>query len=356
MTRIDWIILRRLSGRIAVMLVLIFGVILLAESLNVGRVRYLAEVGGAGLAAASMLAAAARWTLRTLSVIVLVGAILGILDLQVRQEFNVIKASGRSIWSAMRAPLAATIIAGLGVSLFLDSEVTRWDRALNPTQAGDQGAVSSDGALWLEQVGNGQRYVMRAERVQPGATVVNDVTFFLESDFEFDRIFAPQVQLGTGEWQIVTGTAFSLAALPVQIADYRIPTESTRAELALRLSSTQDMTIFELAGALAGQLGDPSLRDAVATRFLRLLALPLLLAGSVLIAFAFTSGYRRSNKYGAAVLYGIVLGFVVFFVTELADRAGSAGALDPMFAAVGPAFVAVVVGVTVLLYREDGRA
>jgi lipopolysaccharide export system permease protein len=51
-----------------------------------------------------------------------------------------------------------------------------------------------------------------------------------------------------------------------------------------------------------------------------------------------------------------VLGFVVFLVTEMADRAGSAGVLDPTFAAVGPAFVAVLTGLTVLLYKEDGRA
>jgi lipopolysaccharide export system permease protein len=49
-------------------------------------------------------------------------------------------------------------------------------------------------------------------------------------------------------------------------------------------------------------------------------------------------------------------GFVVFVITEMADRAGSAGALDPTIAACGPALVAIVIGLTVLLYREDGWA
>ena len=101
---------------------------------------------------------------------------------------------------------------------------------------------------------------------------------------------------------------------------------------------------------------DPQLRASAVTSLFRLLALPALLAGSVLIGFAFTSGYRRTNKYGAAVLYGIVLGFVVYVVTELANRSGFAGVLDPTFAAAGPAFVAIVIGLTVLLYKEDGRA
>jgi lipopolysaccharide export system permease protein len=47
---------------------------------------------------------------------------------------------------------------------------------------------------------------------------------------------------------------------------------------------------------------------------------------------------------------------VVFVLTEMADRAGSSGALDPTFAACGPAFVAILIGLTVLLYKEDGWA
>ncbi len=88
---------------------------------------------------------------------------------------------------------------------------------------------------------------------------------------------------------------------------------------------------------------------------IRQLVLPVLLMGAVLIGFAFASGYRRTNKYGVAVLYGVVLGFVVYVVTELASQSGLAGVLDPTFAGAGPAFVAIVIGLTVLLFREDGR-
>jgi len=72
------------------------------------------------------------------------------------------------------------------------------------------------------------------------------------------------------------------------------------------------------------------------------------------IAFAFTASYRRSNRYGASIVYAVLAGFVVFALTEMADRAGSAGVINPTFAALGPAFVALVIGVTVLLYTEDG--
>jgi lipopolysaccharide export system permease protein len=126
--------------------------------------------------------------------------------------------------------------------------------------------------------------------------------------------------------------------------------------MQVRLTSARDLTFVELVNVVAQNVADPDLRAAAITSLLSLLALPGLLTGSVLIGFAFTSGYRRTNKYGGAVLYGVVLGFVVYVVTELANRSGYAGVLDPAFAAAGPAFVAIVIGLTVLLYKEDGRA
>ena len=126
--------------------------------------------------------------------------------------------------------------------------------------------------------------------------------------------------------------------------------------MRVRLTSVRDLTFAELLAAVTQRVADPAFVPAAFTSLLRLFALPAQLAGSVLIGFAFTSGYRRTNKYGGAVLYGIVLGFVVYVVTELANRSGFAGVLDPAFAATGPAFVAIVIGSTVLLYNEDGRA
>jgi len=61
-------------------------------------------------------------------------------------------------------------------------------------------------------------------------------------------------------------------------------------------------------------------------------------------AFAFASGYRRTNSAYPAVLYGASVGFVVYLLAELADRVRSAGAYTSTIAACGPVFVAFFVG------------
>jgi lipopolysaccharide export system permease protein len=172
---------------------------------------------------------------------------------------------------------------------------------------------------------------------------------------ERDRIAAAEARLITGAWALDGAVRYRRNSAAEPLTDFRIGTATTAGDMQVRFTIPRDLNFAELTSALSARIADPGLRAAVMTTLIRQFALPFLLVGSVLIGFAFTSGYRRTNRHGAAVLYGIVLGFVVYVVTELAGQSGLAGVLDPTFAAAGPAFVAIVIGLTVLLFREDGR-
>lgn len=351
MTRIDWVVLRRIGSRVAVTVLVMFGIIALAQSLDIWRHQYLASVGGPLLVMVSIGAAAARWSLGTLPVTLLIGAVIGLLDLQAKRELTVIKVSGLSIWAVLRAPIVAVLVAGVIVALVVDTAIVVINRslALNLPQS------NNAGTLWLEQSGDDVNYVLMSQHPHPGGTVLEDVTVFLTSSETGSRIHAKLVELRPGAWVIPEGIEFRPDSAPRRIVDYELPTRTTPGDMEVKLSSPDDLTIFELLTAMQARVTDVTLRNQVEMRFSELLATPLELVGSLLIAFAFTAGYRRTNKYGAAVLYGVVLGFVVYVVSEMAEMAGNAGVLEPAFAATGPAFVAIVIGVTVLLHKEDGR-
>ena len=133
-------------------------------------------------------------------------------------------------------------------------------------------------------------------------------------------------------------------------------TATTARHLRRRQTAPHGPTFAELVNA-GSRLGRARGPQAVPfASLLRRLALPADSTASELPGPAFTPVYRTANKYGGTVLYGAVLGFVVYVVTELANRSGYAGVLDPASAAAGPAFAAIFIGLTVLLYKEDGRA
>ncbi len=79
-------------------------------------------------------------------------------------------------------------------------------------------------------------------------------------------------------------------------------------------------------------------------------------AQRALTKLAIASGYRGTNLLGWMVLYGISSGFVVYVTAELANQSGFAGVLDPTSTAAGTVCVEIVIGLTVLLLKRDGRA
>lgn len=356
MTRIDRFVLMRLGSRMAATVLVFYGLIVLVEALDTWRFNTVANAFGTGSAVVMVLASAARWTIKTLPVTVLLGAIIGLVDLKGRHEWTVIAASGLSVWRIARAPLIALVLASLVVATLAESWSTGIVREFAPLRPGEASLLGPRGEIWLEQRHEEARYIMAAEGMEASGTRLVGVSVFPIGTGESTRIEGPLAELRAGRWIMPEGILHALGAPPRPVADFVLPTTSSAAEIRLRLTSVQDMTFFELAALIGAGVTDPAIAAAALTRFVKLLAMPLTLAGSLLIAFAFTAGYRSSAKYGPAVLNGMVLGFLVFIVGEMSERAGSGGVFDPMLAAIGPAFAAIVVGVTVLLFREDGRA
>lgn len=352
MNRIDLIIVRRLASNVGLTLVVLFGIVLLVESLNTSRFSALSATGGAPLALTAVVLAAARWIIDTLPLTFLVGTVAGLLNLQATREMTVIKASGRSVWRVMLVPLAVTLAGGVLVTLLVDTAVIQLNRTLSLSTT--SGEVGRSGTLWLDERQGDVHYILEAGYVNPSGTALGSINVFL-MEAPRDRIEAPAAELVGNEWVMPQATRYRSNEVPEAMTDFRLPTARTAGDMRARIASIKDMTVWELAGSLAARLTDSRERAETETRFLRLLALPLTLCGSLVIAFAFTAGYRRTNKYGGAVLYGIVLGVLVYVVTEMAGRAGGAGVMHPAIAVAGPAVVAIVIGVTVLLNREDGR-
>ncbi len=354
MTRIDWLVLHRLATRIGATVFVFYGLIALVESLDTWRFNYVAEARGVPMALLMVAMSAVRWTIKTLPVTVLLGAILGIVDLKARQELTVIKASGISVWRVLRAPTLVLIVVSFLVALGAETISTQINRELAPTPPGQAAQLTPPGEIWLEQHGEGASYVILARNMTAGGAQLDSVTVFLMSGEGPPQLRARTAVLEDGFWVFPNAVLSQPNERARRVAEFRLPTRSTAAEISLKLSSTEDQTFFELATMLQQGVTDSAIRSAASMRMIKLLALPLVLTGSLLIAFAFTAGYSRHSQVGRSVLYGMVLGFIVFVITEMADRAGTTGVLDPLFAATGPALIAIIAGLSVLLYKEDG--
>ena len=199
MTHIDWVILRRVGSRVGLAMAVLFGMLMLVESLDSWRFAYLSALGGAPLAMLGIASAAASWLIKSLALTVLVGTVIGVIDLQSRRELTVIKSSGLSIWRILRAPTLAVLIGGFAVVLIGEGIVTQINRGLSSNQPGDAAAaLAPSGGLWLEQNADGERYVIEAAHVIGKGQQLVDVAIFLTDGAQEGRILAPQAILEDG--------------------------------------------------------------------------------------------------------------------------------------------------------------
>jgi lipopolysaccharide export system permease protein len=183
--------------------------------------------------------------------------------------------------------------------------------------------------------------------------VLSDVELFLLDPPQRDRIVAKSARLEAGKWELGDVTRYRTDAPAETLAHLTIATTTTRGDMQLEATSGVDLTLPELLSAVSARISDPTLRAVALTSLGRTISLPFMVAGSLLIGFAFAGRYRRIGT-GSALLQGLAFGFVIYVANELAIRASNAGALSPMVATAGPALVSVLVGITALLFLEEG--
>ena len=344
-TRLDWFITKRMATRIFTFILLFYGLIFLSESLDSWRFARISAISGQGTAWLAVATAAMRWSIKSLPVTVLVGAIIALLEFQSHREFVVMKASGMSIWRIVLGPVVFMALFGLLVTFAIENISTRINREINPTPPGLGGGVArSTSDIWLKQTGANGEYFIQAESARNNGRILYNVTIFPINDANIVRIKAARADFTGSKWRLSEVKLTQMDGNIRARSSFELKTASTASDLRLVVGSTEDFTYFELVDALRAGVSDPIVRSAAATRLFKLTSLPMLLVGSLLIAFAFTAGYRRNNAYGVAIVYGIITGFIVFVITEMADRAGSSGVLEPAFATWGPAVVSVLIG------------
>jgi lipopolysaccharide export system permease protein len=345
--QLDRIVMTRVAARIGVTIAVLFGLAILVESLDSSKFAIMQAAGGLPLAILAMVTAAARFCIGTLPVIVLIGTIAAVIDLQSRNELAILKASGASIWRIVRTPFIAVLIGGGLLSTVVDSWTITIDRTLPQTSR------RTGGAMWLDQTDGTTRYIIHAKRTSSAAPQLRDLTVYGWGERE--RIFAANATYEDGKWVLNDGSIYSALATPRAYIRHEIGTTMTRADLYLLLSRARDRTVLELLGLRRSDVSDPALRAIAQTSLYRAFMLPLVAGGSVLLAFALAGSYRRQRDYGGAILIGVIVGFIIYVVNELSTRAGNAQIISPLAATLGPAALSLLVGATALLFREDGR-
>jgi lipopolysaccharide export system permease protein len=168
------------------------------------------------------------------------------------------------------------------------------------------------------------------------------------------RIEASEARLLPGSWRLSdVREAFPGSGIE-HSEQISIPSGLDHRNAMEKLVSPRSVAFWRLPAAIrsAELAGYSSTRYRL--RLQQLLATPLLFSAMSILAAAFSLRLMRLGDLARLVGAGVGLGFVVFFLNEFCGALGATEVMPTAVAAWAPPTLALLAGVTLLCYTEDG--
>jgi len=292
---------------------------------------------------------------------VLFGAILAFARMSRTHELVATRAAGVSAWQFLTPPLAVALSLGLLAMMALSpvsaaflSQYARLDAKYIHGQA-SQLAVGTTG-LWLRQGDAGHQSVIHALKVSEQGTRLGEVIVFLYDgpDRFAGRIDAASAELRDHYWRLEKTWVSGPDGRPVAIPTYDLPTDLTPARIQESFASPETISFWDLPQFIAAAEDAGFSANRHRLYWYSLLTLPLLLSAMVLMAASFSLRLARLGGVPQLVIAAALSGFAVYFLGDVTQALGISGILPTPLAAMAPAAVALLIGLTLLFYEEDG--
>lgn len=292
---------------------------------------------------------------------VLIGAMSCYLNLSRRNELVVARAAGISAWQFVMPAVAGAFLLGLlatiaynPVSALLQEKAKQLESDVFGSRQAKL-AVNT-GTFWIAQrTDDGKAYINAVGSRAQGIDLSGITVFrFDKSGAYIARLEASSAVLQPGSWRLTDVRAYPTGAPPYNRATLDLPTNLTREQVSENFATPESVPFWDLPHYINTAehvgLGAAGYR----LQFQKLLAKPFLLGAVVFLAAAVSLRFFRFGGVQKMILSGILAGFLLYVFSKITDDMTTAGLMHPVAAAWLGVAVAGVVGVTALLYQEDG--
>ncbi|PYB70849.1 MULTISPECIES: LPS export ABC transporter permease LptG [Rhizobium] len=276
-----------------------------------------------------------------------------------KSELVVARAAGISVWQFMAPFLIGAALIGLATTLVINP-LAAWGQRQG-TQIQSDWRESAAQAKpqpvpWLRQSSGNSDVAIGAQTVlEDGTLLIDAVLLHFDKD---GRIVLRQdsrtAKLQDGYWILTDVTETRPGEIQKRLAEARVPTNLNAEFVQQRLVQPDSVAFYDLFRKIEVTKSFGISPHALETQFHSLLSLPFLMIAMTLIAATVSLKFSRINQSRSVILGGILSGFVLYVVTVLVRAFGSSGVMPPYVAAWVPVVVAMALGATILLHKEDG--
>lgn len=293
--------------------------------------------------------------------VILFSAMFTFWQLSKRYELIVMRASGFSVWQFM-APLllSGLLIAMLQVMAInpLSAHLIKRFENLESFYLDKQTSLISlsEQGLWLRQEHEGGLAILHAGRIQMPEWELRDViVFFFDENFGFlRRLDSKTAQLNKGEWQFNNAYTNEINNPPVQSDYISMATNLTVDEIEESFADPLTISFWSLPrfAAIIESAGFDA--TPLKVHFQKLLATPLLFLAMIFLAATVSLRPPREQGTFILILFGIAMGFGVFFMSNFLQALGASGQIPIFVSAWFPSIITFLLGLGVIMTLEDG--
>ncbi len=294
----------------------------------------------------------------------LFGVMAAFISLGRRGELVAMRAAGLSAWRFLAPAAVASFLIGVATVTALNPAAAALNGRFEDRRAAiaDGVANPSGGEIWLRQGDDREQIVIhaRAHDTADQTVRLTGVSLFVQSvrsdgALAFSRrIEAARALLLPGYWRLTdvreaapgAGSTRSEETLVPSTLDHRSAMEKFAAPGAIAF---WDLPSTIRSAKLAGYSAAP-----YRLKLQQLLATPLMFTAMAVLAGAFSLRFMRLGDFARLAAVGVALGFGVFFLNQFCGALGSNGEIPAILAAWTPPLLALLTGVTLLCYTEDG--
>jgi lipopolysaccharide export system permease protein len=298
---------------------------------------------------------------RTFGFIALLAAILVYINLNKRSELIIMRSSGMSILQFSLPSLAIAFLFGTIYITILNPVaslfIARYEKleAQYLKESPSLLTILKTG-LWIKQVDNDkQKSIMHALRLsQENSELYETTVYFLDEDNRFiRRLDAEYAKLHDGKWALKNVIETAPNHYYQQHDNVELSTNITFNQIQESMIRPETLSFWKLPTfiALAEDSGFPVVRHKL--YFYRLLISPLFFTVMALLGIAFALTQPRSGMAGKFAAIGLIIGFFIYFSSDVLFALGTAGSIPLWLAAIAPTLITFIVGTYLHLHHED---
>ena len=362
--RIERYVLGRVLGGVGAALAVIGAVILLVEFVDLSRTVGIRTDVGVGEIFWLSILRGPTLALILLPFVFLFGGIGAYVGLNRRSELVAMRAAGVSAWRFILPSAAAAFAIGVATVLVLNPMASalsaRFEIERAKLMQNYLGDIPQD--VWLRQGDDRTQMVIhaRARDTVQGFVRLRGVSLYIYQKSpggapEFrQRIEAGEARLMPGFWQLRDVREATAGESSVHSETLSIRSDLDAEAAMERFASPEAISFWRLPAAirLTEQAGFSA--AGYRLRFWQLLATPLLYAAMAILAAAFSLRLARLGGLAGLAGAGVALGFVLFFFNQFSGALARADIIPLFAAAWAPAVVALLSGLSLLFFTEDG--